>query len=215
MTEIKNNKHPLNFSLQDVEVESKNLVYDGYFKIIKHQFRHKLFAGGWSDFIDRELFERGHAVAVLLFDPIKDEVVLIEQIRIGAYAANCSPWQLEIVAGIIDENEELIDVAVRETQEEAGLKLQKLLPMTRYLSSSGGSSETISLYLGIVDTTDAAGIHGLEEENEDILVHVFSFEQALDWVKTNKIENAATIIALQWLALNKDMWRNDSNLLTD
>lgn len=201
---------PLQFTTKDIEIEKKTVAYDGYFKMLKYRFRHRLFSGGWSNIVERELFERGHAVAVLLFDPRHDEVILVEQIRVGAMAANYSPWQLEIVAGIIDEGEKLEQVALRESEEEAGIKVKKLLPMMNYLSSSGGCSETISLFLGIVESKDAKGIHGLAEENEDILVHVVSFEQALKWVQSNKIENAATIIAIQWLALNKDTWLTQS-----
>lgn len=199
------NEKPAQFSYQDIEIDSKPVVYDGYFKIRKYKLRHRLFAGGWSTFIERELFERGHAVGVLLYDPAKDKLVLVEQIRVGAIAANCAPWQLEIVAGIIDEGESPATVAHREAQEEAGLAIQKLLPMTRYLSSAGGTSESIYLYLGLVDSDKAGGIHGLAEENEDILLHVIPFQVALNWVQSGKIENAASIIAIQWLALNKAM----------
>ncbi len=117
-----------------------------------------------------------------------------------------SPWQLEIVAGIIDKDETPEKVAVREAEEEAGLTVRELAPMTSYLSSSGGCSERIHLYLGIVDAAQAEGIHGLADEGEDILVHVVSFDQAMQWVTEGKIENAASIIALQWLALNKHRW---------
>ena len=206
MTKSTTNNTPLQFSQQDIDIDSTLMAYDGYFKIVKYKFRHRLFAGGWSELVERELFERGHAVAVLLFDPKRDTVVLVEQIRVGAIAANYSPWQLEIVAGVIDKQQAPIDVAKRETLEEAGLQVEKLLPMTRYLSSSGGCSESIHLFLGIVDSSQAGGIHGLAEENEDILLHVVPFATALGWVRSGKIENAASIIAIQWLALNKTMW---------
>ncbi|KXF80346.1 ADP-ribose diphosphatase [Enterovibrio coralii] len=192
------------FGTGDVEIETTDVVYNGYFKMVKYRFRHRLFAGGWSDVIDRELFERGHAVAMLPYDPKTDEVVLVEQIRVGAMVASDSPWQLEIVAGIIDKDETPDEVAIRETEEEAGLHVQSLIPMTSYLSSSGGCSERIHLYLGMVDASGAKGVHGLPEEGEDILVHVVERSRAMEWVANGKIENAASIIALQWLTLNRD-----------
>ncbi|MBV7300386.1 ADP-ribose diphosphatase [Enterovibrio paralichthyis] len=200
------NKQPTQFGRDDIQIEATDVVYNGYFKMIKYRFRHRLFAGGWSEVIDRELFERGHAVAMLPYDPVSDKVVLVEQIRVGAMVDSDSPWQLEIVAGIIDKDETPEKVAVREAEEEAGLTVHELAPMTSYLSSSGGCSERIHLYLGIVDAAQAEGIHGLADEGEDILVHVVSFDQAMQWVTDGKIENAASIIALQWLALNKHRW---------
>ncbi len=203
MSKVKNNTaEPCQFGQKDIEILSKEIAYKGYFSILKYHFKHRCFSGDWSQAITRELFERGHAVALLPYDPITDTVILIEQIRVGAIAANQSPWQLEIIAGIIDTDETSEEVAMRESKEEAGLDVLKLIPMIKYLSSSGGCSETIQLYLGIVDASQAGGIYGLAEENEDILVHSVSRETAMQWLMEGKIENAASIIALQWLALN-------------
>ncbi|WP_305420420.1 ADP-ribose diphosphatase [Photobacterium leiognathi] len=194
---------PQSFGMEDVDILAKETVYQGFFKMVKYRFRHKLFAGGWSGEISREMFERGHAAALLPYDPITDEVVLIEQFRVGAMAGGCEPWQLEIVAGMIDHQDESAeDVVKREAVEEAGLIIAELQKVTRYLSSSGGCSEMLDIFVGTVDSTQAGGIHGLAEESEDIRVHVVSREQAYEWVESGKIENAASIIALQWLQLN-------------
>ncbi|WP_318516076.1 ADP-ribose diphosphatase [Photobacterium leiognathi] len=194
---------PQSFGMEDVDILAKETVYQGFFKMVKYRFRHKLFAGGWSGEISREMFERGHAAALLPYDPITDEVVLIEQFRVGAMAGGYEPWQLEIVAGMIDHQDESAeDVVKREAVEEAGLTVAELQKVTRYLSSSGGCSEMLDIFVGTVDSTQAGGIHGLAEESEDIRVHVVSREQAYEWVESGKIENAASIIALQWLQLN-------------
>ncbi|WP_305369831.1 ADP-ribose diphosphatase [Photobacterium leiognathi] len=194
---------PQSFGMEDVDILAKETVYQGFFKMVEYRFRHKLFAGGWSGEISREMFERGHAAALLPYDPITDEVVLIEQFRVGAMAGGCEPWQLEIVAGMIDHQDESAeDVVKREAVEEAGLTVAELQKVTRYLSSSGGCSEMLDIFVGTVDSTQAGGIHGLAEESEDIRVHVVSREQAYEWVESGKIENAASIIALQWLQLN-------------
>ncbi|MEB0027063.1 ADP-ribose diphosphatase, partial [Pseudomonas sp. MH9.2] len=47
------------------------------------------------------------------------------------------------------------------------------------------------------------GLHGLEAEGEDIRVTVWSLDDALQAVRDGRIFNAATLIALQWLALNR------------
>ncbi|EHU9448808.1 ADP-ribose diphosphatase [Vibrio vulnificus] len=197
------------FTPEDVEVLSKEPLFQGFFKMIKYRFRHKLFAGGWSNVIEREMFERGHAAAMLPYDPIRDQVVLIEQIRVGALEHQ-HPWQLEIVAGMIDRNESADDVVRREAQEEAGLEVGQLVSVVSYYPSAGGCSEKLDVFIGEVDASKAHGIHGLDYEDEDIRVHVMTREQAYDLVKQGKIENGASIIALQWLELNhlqlKSQW---------
>ncbi|OJI30930.1 ADP-ribose pyrophosphatase [Vibrio vulnificus] len=197
------------FTPEDVEVLSKEPLFQGFFKMIKYRFRHKLFAGGWSNVIEREMFERGHAAAMLPYDPIRDEVVLIEQIRVGALEHQ-HPWQLETVAGMIDRDESADDVVRREAQEEAGLEVGQLVSVVSYYPSAGGCSEKLDVFIGEVDASKAHGIHGLDYEDEDIRVHVMTREQAYDLVKRGKIENGASIIALQWLELNhlqlKSQW---------
>ena len=195
----------------NVEILEKTLRYKGFFEIVHYRFRHRLFAGGWSGEIQREVFERGHAAAVLPYDPAADAVVLIEQFRIGALVAGLEPWQIEIVAGIIEEGELPEDVARRESQEEAGAAIGTLLPIYRYMVSPGGASESVQVYCGRVDSKGLGGIHGLPEENEDIRVEVHPFAGAMAALDAGKITNAVTIIALQWLALNRvrlrEMWR--------
>lgn len=202
---------PGQFGRDDIVIEDISPLYQGFFSIQRYQFRHRLFEGGWSRTVVRELFERGHAVAVLPYDPVRDEVVMLEQVRVGAMAAGATPWQLEIVAGMIDSDESPEQVAHREAREEAGLLLHQMEHVTRYLSSSGGCSEQLDVFIAIVDASDAEGIHGLDSENEDILVHRFSREQAYQKVVDGEIENAASIIALQWLELNAARLRQSCN----
>ncbi|EGU29975.1 ADP-ribose diphosphatase [Vibrio scophthalmi] len=189
------------FTSEDVEIISKETLYQGFFKMVKYRFKHKLFEGGWSQEIDREMFERGHAAALLPYDAKTDQVVLVEQIRVGALE-HAQPWQLEIVAGIIDPNETAQDVVRREAQEEAGIEVAKIVKVTSYYPSSGGCSEKLDVFVGEVDASTAYGVHGLDYEGEDIRVHVVSREQAYRWVEDGRFENGASIIALQWLQLN-------------
>ena len=188
---------------EDIEIINKTLRYKGFFEVFRYRFRHRLFAGGWSGEIEREVFERGHAVAVLPYDPAADAVVLIEQFRIGALVAGFAPWQIEIVAGIIEEDEAPEDVARRETAEEAGAALGALVPICRYLVSPGGTSESVAVYCGRVESRNLGGVHGLPHENEDIRVQVFPFAEAMGKLDGGRATNAVTIIALQWLALNR------------
>lgn len=191
------------FTSTDVEIQSETTVYDGFFQVKQLTLKHRVFAGGWSGLMQRELFSRRPVGAVLPYDPIRDEVVLIQQFRVGCLNQQ-NPWLLELVAGITEPDESVEDMIHREAQEEAGIELLELRKLFQYWVSPGGSSENLTLYCGRVDATLAGGIHGLADEHEDIKVITLSAQEAIDAIKTGAINNAATIIALQWLAMNKE-----------
>lgn len=199
------------FGAQDIQIEEKKTLFSGFFQLVNYRFRHRLFQGGWSKPLERELLERGHAVAVLPYDVERDQVVLVEQIRVGALM-DAQPWQFEIVAGMIEEGELAEEVALRELEEEAGLTAQKIKKMGHFYPSSGGCSERLTLYIAQIDAHLAQGIHGLATEGEDIRVHVVDLSEALSWIENGKIENAASIISLQWLALHRVSLRNEWNV---
>ncbi len=184
-----------------VDVIERETVYDGYCRVERLRLRHRLFAGGMSAEMDREVPRRGH-VAVLPYDPVRDEVVLIEQFRIGAYVRAQAPWLVETVAGIVEDGEENEAVARREAWEEAGVELGELVPVASFYASPGTMTEYVSVYCGRVDSSGAGGVHGLAEEGEDIRVIVLPFAAALQTLKEGRIESGHTLIALQWLALN-------------
>ena len=200
---------PVTFAKNDVEIIARETLYSGFFSMEVYRFRHRLFNGEMSGEIKREIFERGHAAVLLPFDPVRDEVVLVEQVRIAAYDTSETPWLLEMVAGMIEEGESVEDVARREALEEAGLAIGRTKPVLSYLASPGGTTERSSIMVGEVDATTAKGIHGLADENEDIRVHVVSREQAYQWVEEGLIDNAASVIALQWLQLHHQNLRNE------
>ena len=191
----------------DVEILAKDTVYDGYFRIDRYRLRHRRHEGGWTGEITREVFERGHVAAVLPYDPERDAVVLIEQFRIGAWAAAKPCWLTEIVAGVIDDGESAEDVARREMKEETGCPVTALEPIGSYLSSPGGTSESVVLFVGRVDSRKAGGIHGLPDENEDIKVLARPWSEVEAGLTAGMFTNAATLIALQWLALNREALR--------
>ncbi|MGB5855599.1 MAG: ADP-ribose diphosphatase [Oceanisphaera sp.] len=197
------NKQGPHFGHEDVQLLAEDVGYQGFFRLLRLRLRHKLFAGGWSKEITRELFDRGHAAAVLPYDPITDEVVLVEQFRVGAIYGDASPWLLEVVAGIVEPGETAEDVVRREAEEEAGLTLNSLTRVMSYFPSPGGCGERITLFVGEVDASQAAQHAGLADESEDIRVHRVPREQAMQWMAEGKLDNASTIIALQWLALQR------------
>lgn len=199
----------------DVELLGEAEGYQGFFQIRSLSLRHRLFSGAMSEPINRELFVRHDAVGVLLFDPLLESICLVEQFRVGAYGNQLlreksasstlssslprSPWLLELVAGLIDKDEPPTLVAERESKEEAGAIVQALEPIAEFYSSPGGSSEYFYLFCGKADLSEVGGIHGLAEESEDIRAHVISCDQAWQLLDQNRINNAHTLIALQWL----------------
>ncbi|OCL22755.1 ADP-ribose diphosphatase [Gilliamella sp. wkB72] len=201
---------PVLFNKKDVFNLTKRILYKGFFSLLEYRFQYRKFDGSVSEVVSREILERGHAVVLLAYDDKRDEVVLIEQIRIAAIETEDSPWMLELIAGMMDhENESIEEVAKREALEEAGIVVGQCKPIISYLASPGGLTEKLHVLVGQVDASTAKGVHGLAEENEDIKVHVVSREQAYKWVEEGVINNAASIIALQWLQLNHSTLRNE------
>jgi ADP-ribose pyrophosphatase len=188
-------------------VLSKKSLYQGFFKLIKFELRHDLFAGGESVTLSRELVDRGQAAAVLPYDPLRDELVLIEQFRIGACDDPAGPWMIEIIAGLREPNESAEELVHREAREEAGCKISHLIPIHRYYSSPGGSNEQLQIFFARTETRDLGGIHGVDDEGEDIRVHILSSETAFAWLDEGRIDSAMPIIALQWFRLNRDKIR--------
>jgi len=183
------------------EILGHENAYQGFFRIDHYRLRHGLFGGGMSAEISREVFERGHAAAILLYDPELDAVVLIEQFRLPAYLAGFGASQIEIPAGMIESGETPEEVAHREVWEETGLILLDLLPVRRFLSSPGGSTETVHMFCGRVDSSKAGGIHG--DATEDIRVFALPYADAAALMEDGTIANAFTLLALQWLGANR------------
>lgn len=192
---------------RQVEVLERERVYDGYFKIDRVRLRHEQFRGGLGAPVVREVADRGHAVAVMLYDPDRDAAVMIEQFRPGAYAAGWAAWLLEVVAGIIEDGETPEEVARRECREEAGVTVGDLVRGPSYLVSPGVLTESITLYCARVDSTACGGIHGCDGEGEDIRVIVLPVERLAELLEQNRLANATTLIAVQWLLLNRKRLR--------
>ena len=186
----------------DVEIETTEALSSGFLKLSRYKLRHRLFNGGYSHSLERESIVRPPSVGVLLYDPVLDSVALVEQFRIGPYLADDDPWLLEVVAGISEPGENIEDVAYREVEEEANCKVKKLIPLIDFYMSPGASNEKLKLYCGIIDASHAEGVFGLDEEGEDIKVHVLPFEKAYQMVEDGNIANAPAVIAIQWLKLH-------------
>lgn len=182
-----------------VEVLERVERYEGFFGLSTFRLRHTLYGGGWSHEISRELFHRGACVAVLPYDPVREEVLLIEQFRIGALGQKEPPWLTEIVAGGIEAGETPEDVAFREAGEEAGLDLKKLHRVGSFFTSPGGTGERVTLFIGLVEGPLEGGLHGLAEEGEDIRSFVLTLSDAEKAVELGVVDSMIPAYAIQWL----------------
>lgn len=187
------------FSRADVEIIDEQVPWNGFWKLKVLRLRHRLFAGGWSQPLTRELHCRGEAVGVLLYDPQRDAIGVVEQFRVGAAFGAGSPWLLELVAGLKEPGETPEQVARRETLEESGCTVRELLPIAEYFSSPGGCDEYFYLYCARVDLGATRSLHGVAGEHEDIRLHVIGFDNALALREQGRFNNAHSLLALQWL----------------
>lgn len=191
----------MNYKFNIIQTET---LTDGFLPVKRYHLRHSLFTGGESQELVRERIEGYRAASLLPYDPVRDEVVLVEQFRIGAIEDQAGAWTVEIVGGIVEGEHSAEQVARKETMEEAGCHVDKLVSICEFMVSPGTSSERIQLFCGCVDSSKAEGIHGLDHEGEDIRVVVLPAEEAINGVASGRINSTSSIIALQWLALNRD-----------
>lgn len=190
-----------------VEEVSAQTVYQGFFKMVQRRLRFERFDGAMSPVITREIFERGHAVAVLPYDPVSDTVVMIRQFLPGFHAAGENAWPMQIIAGMIEAGETEEAVARREAAEEANIAVADLRRISRFLPSPGGSSETVTIFCALVDASGTGGMAGLAEEHEDIRVEVIPALEAIRMLEEDAVLPATAVIALHWLARNREALR--------
>ncbi len=188
----------------DVEIKSSTFCHEGHFKVFTHQLRYKKFSGQWSAWIDREQIKLPRAVGVILYDPKQDNLVLVEQFRVGPLGeAGAENWLLEVVAGYVDDGETLEDAVIREAKEEANVVVEKLIHAHDYYSSPGGLSERLSIFCGIIDSVGVGGVHGVSNEHEDIKVHVLKYIDVERDLTKGMLTSSSTLIALLWLKMNR------------
>jgi len=191
----------MKYDYQQLKEES---VYEGFLKIKRHWVQHASFHGGQCEPILRERLEDLSAVSVLLYDPDRDQVVLVEQFRVGLMGQVDPPWALETVSGFCDRAHEVPEeVARREVHEETGCELLTLTQIGSFFVSPGISDEQIHLFCGRVDAGAAGGVHGLAEEGEEMRVLVMPREEAASEL-FGRLCSTSIVIAMQWLQANRE-----------
>ena len=181
------------------ELLTEKLIYDGFYSLSRVEFKHTKFHGGWTGVVSREVLNRGDVIGVLAHDPKSDRIALVEQFRYGARYEADNPWLMEVIAGMVEPGESPQNVAVREAKEEAGLELETPRLIRQYYSSPSSTSEQVYIYYAEADLSTVGGVHGLEEEDEDILVHTVTTNEAILMMEEGVIKNAISLVAVQWL----------------
>jgi len=176
---------------------------------VKFITKSRLFKGGMSASIERELFAKAEACCAMVYDPKHDLIGFVEQFRAGTMGSEYGPWTLEGVAGMVEPGEAPKDVIVRELMEEAGLKADHLIPITQFYPTPGSCDEYTHLYCALCDLSEAGGQYGLAHEGEDILFSVHNATQVLDAMLQSRMNNAATLVGLMWLQLNRSKIQED------
>ena len=188
------------FSHDDVKINSRKSLFQGFVQVEKVSLQHRLFdQAGYIPEIQRELIQRKTAAGVLIYNNQQQRFALIEQFRVGAVDDPDSPWQLEIIAGVLDGQESPEDCIRRESLEESGCKIDALEHLFSFYPSAGACSEVFHLYAAQAELPEHGGVHGVAGEGENIQLHIFSYSQLDALFKHHRLKNAPVIMALQWL----------------
>ncbi len=194
---------------QDVTTEKLEHSHRGFYALDTLHLRHKKFDGTTSDLLRREVFKSSDATIVLPYDPVTDQILMVEQFRMGPTGrGDPVPWCLEPVAGLVDPGETPEETAHREAWEEAGVKFSALETVANGYSSPGASTGYFFLYIGLCDLSDQNSDQtGIQDEGEDIRSHIIGFDHAMELVDTDEINVLPTILCLNWLARHRSRLR--------
>ncbi|WP_336012974.1 NUDIX domain-containing protein [Acinetobacter calcoaceticus] len=189
------------YTSKDVEVTSRESLFRGFIQVEKVSLRHRLFnQPEYTHVLQRELVHRPEAAGVLLYNDQRQQFALIEQFRVGAINDAYSPWQLEIIAGVLDGDETPESCIRRETLEESGCTINHVQHLFSFYPSAGACSEIFHLYIAETDLPSEGGVFGMSDEGENILLHLFDYSEISTLLSQGRLRNAPVIMALQWLS---------------
>lgn len=188
------------YNNNDFELHSRESLYNGFIRVEKISLTHRLFAQDrYTPTIQRELIHRKEAAGVLIYNDQQQRFALIEQFRVGAIDDPVSPWQLEIIAGVLDDQEAPETCIQRESLEESGCEIFDIQHLFSFYPSAGACDEVFHLYVAQAELPKQGGIHGIEDEGENIQLHLFNYQDLQALLTSQRLRNAPVIMALQWL----------------
>lgn len=194
----------------DVVIARDETPFNGFFRVKSFDIAARQFDGKMGPVLSRECFVAFDAALVLPYDPVSDRVLMVEQLRFAPlWRGDPQPWALEPIAGLVDAGESPETAARREAQEEAGLTLTDLRPITGGYAAPGYVTEYYHCFLGVTALDPArAGIGGLVSESENIRSHIVSFDHALALIDTGEITTVPLTMMLLWLHRHRPALRS-------
>ena len=197
------------YSSDEVDILSREYLFRGFIQVEKVSLRHRLFQqSDYTSVIHRELIQRPEAAGVLIYNDQQQKFALIEQFRIGAMDDPDSPWQLEVIAGVLDGDESPESCIRRESLEESGCELQALQHLFSFYPSAGACAELFHLYSAEATLPEQGGIFGVADEGENIQLHILDYADIRSLLTNGRLRNAPVIMALQWLEQHINTIRN-------
>ncbi len=197
------------YNNKDYCIEGREYVFKGFIQVEKVQLRHRLFnRQEMIPTIQRELIHRPEAAGVLIYNHQQQKFALIEQFRIGAIDDAESPWQLEIIAGVLDGDESPESCIRRESLEESGCELNTLQHLFSFYPSAGACAELFHLYSAEAELPEQGGVFGMPDEGENIQLHILAYADIPTLLTNGRLKNAPVIMALQWLQQQLHTTRN-------
>ena len=188
------------YTHNDVEIQSREYAFKGFVQVEKVSLRHRLFnQTEYTSAIQRELIRRKEAAGVLIYNDQQQKFALIEQFRVGAIDDEISPWQHEIIAGVLDGDESPESCIRRESIEESGCELNQIKHLFSFYPSAGACDEIFHLYVAQAALPAEGGVFGMPDEGENIQLHIIDYSDLSLLLKSNRLKNAPVIMALQWL----------------
>lgn len=180
----------------------KNL-FKGFLSVTRYTIEAERHAGGTLT-MEREVMDRGHAVAVLGYDPKSDEVLLVNEMRPGPLVTGDDAFSDALPAGMIDAGERPVQAAVREMKEETGMELKDpcVIHPGAYVSP-GGTTERVTLVFGTIEAGKAGGVHGKLSEFEDIKTVILKADDFIARAEKGQINDMKTLVAAFWLAQHR------------
>ncbi|MBV4366778.1 GDP-mannose pyrophosphatase NudK [Erwinia phyllosphaerae] len=191
----------MNKHAQHIRNLKDQLLSDNWYTLKKYTFELLRRDGRWQE-QSREAYDRGNGAVILLYNKVKNTVVLTRQFRLPVYLGNGNGFLIEAAAGLLD-NASPESRIIAEAEEETGFKVTTVEKVFEAYMSPGSVTE--KLFFFIADYSDRQRSNdggGLADEGEDIEVLEWPFERALGAVKSGEIQDAKTIMLLQYLAMN-------------
>jgi len=197
------------YTHNDVEIQSREYAFKGFVQVEKVSLRHRLFnQTEYTTTIQRELIRRKEAAGVLIYNDQQQKFALIEQFRVGAIDDVVSPWQLEIIAGVLDGDESPESCIRRESVEESGCELNQIRHLFSFYPSAGACDEIFHLYVAQAALPAEGGVFGMPDESENIKLHIIDYSDLRILLQSNRLKNAPVIMALQWLQQHLHTFEN-------